>query len=907
MAAGRPFFRRTFRITRVQPDVPRDVAEEIEFHLDMRTEELIEQGVAPQEARRQAEVAFGDRPGIERECRDVDRPMVRRRRCVELLASVAGDIRRAGRDLKRRPAFALTACLTLAVCIALNTAVFSVFHSVVLKPLPYPHADRLVTLFNSYPKVGHSRAGNTVPEYFERRQAVSAFEELAVYQKRTRSVGEPGNLQRIYTMLVTPSFFRVLGVEPYLGRTFSGDEGVAATNREAVIGFGLWRELFAGDPGVLGRKLRISEVEHTVIGVMPEGFTFPGWSARLWLPLAFTDEQKSDQGRFDPYYQMLGLLESGATITQAKAQVDAWNEALIDRVPAGYAKLITEAGGFDTRIIGFQDDLIRHVEPWLYLLWGGALFVLLIGGVSLTNLLLVRSIGRLRELATHYVLGAGRVRLARQLFTEGLVLAILGGGLGLAAGAFSLRWIESIYEAYEFPRLGEVGLEPAAAGLILLLAVAVMAGSSAVAALAVHRRDLFAILRAGVANHGRGSLRLRGGLAATQIAVACILLIGAALMSLSLFKLLAIDPGFEAEGVLAGAVSLPAARYPSGADTLRFFDTVLSELQALPGATGAAFASQVPFDEMGEQSLVHPEGVERKPGDELLSPAQTVVSPGFFEVLEIPLIAGRLFEPSDDADSPPVMIVSEQLAKRHWQDARQALGQRVFRGVDPYVDLEPGEDAVWHTVVGVVGNVIQNDLTDRLGNGAFYLPLQQEVRRFGRLVVKTENPPRDLLAAARERISAVDPEIVLFWVTTMEDSVASSLIHYRIPMQLLSVFAAVALLLAAIGVYGVLAQSVAQRTREIGIRMALGGSLQEIYRWVLRGMLVFVAAGLALGLGLALPLTRLMETLLYEVRPTDPAVFLAVGILIAAVALAAAAIPARRATRIDPIEVLASE
>ncbi len=906
---GVPFFRRTLRITRVKPDVPRDVAEEVAFHLDMRTEELIEQGLTPEEARRQAEASFGDRGGIEQECREIAGPVVRRRQRSELLGSVLGDIRLAWRDLRRRPAFALTACLTLAVCIALNTAVFSVVYSVLLKPLPYPEPDRLVTLFNHYPKVGHPRALNTVPQYFEQLRAVTAFEELALHRNSTRPVGEPGAVQRVYSMAVTPSFFRVLGIEPHLGRTFAGhDEAEPAESQHVVINYGLWRELFGGVSSVIGQSLRIAGVRHTVIGVMPEGFHVPGWNARLWLPLSFSDEQKSDQGRYDPYYQMIARLRPEATIVEAKAQADAWNEVVMKQAPAGYTRLIDEAGGFDTRIVGWHQDLVRNVEPWLYLLWGGAIFVLLIGGVSLTHLLLLRSIGRLREMATRHVLGAGRVRLARQLLIESLLLASCGGGLGLLIGASSLRLLDGVYEAFEFPRLGDVSLELSSVGVILMSAVLVMGVSSTLAALAVYRRDLSGVLRAGASTPGRRSLKLRGGLAAAQVAVACVLLIGAALMSISLFKLLAIDPGFDPDRVLVGAINLPSERYVSDTDSLGFFDAALAEIQALPGVTAAAFASQVPFDGLGEQSLLFPEGGKSQySSEDLLTPSQSAVSPDFFVLMGIPLLAGRLFDGTDSAESPPVMVISERLAKRYWNSVDQAPGRRVFRGVDPYVDAEPGEDAAWTTVVGVVADAVQNDLADPPAGGAFYLPLHQDARRFGRLLVKTETAPLDQLGGVRERLSAVDPDIVYFWATTLAESLATSLIHVRIPMQLLSVFAAVALLLAAIGIYGVLAQAVAQRAREIGIRMALGGSLNEIYRWVLRGMLAFVAAGLISGLGLALPLARLMTSLLYDVQPTDPRVFLAVGIVIGVVAMVAAAIPARRAAQINPVEVLTCE
>ncbi|MEM7354294.1 MAG: ABC transporter permease, partial [Acidobacteriota bacterium] len=906
-----PGFRRTFRITRSAPDVPRDVADELDLYLDLRTEELIEQGLEPDDARRRSEVAFGNRRGVEAECRRIDEPLVRERRRSELFASILGDMRHALRDLGRRPTFALTACLTLAVCIALNTALYSAVRTILLQPLPYPEPDRIVTLFNSYPKAGFPRASNTVPEYFERRAAVPAFEEVALYDIRTRSVGEPGAIRRARSMFVTPSYFRTLGVEPLLGRNFledaAGAEILPAEERTAILSFGLWQQLFAGDPEALGQALRIEGRDHTVVGIMPEGFAFPGWDAQLYMPVTFSDEQKSDQGRFDPAFQMLARLRPEATIEQAKAQVDAWNASLIQQVPAGYGALIEEAGGFDTRIVGLQDDVLRHVAPWLYLLWGGSLFVLLIGGVSLTNLLLVRSTGRLRELATRYVLGAGRTRLLRLLLIESLVLALIGGSLGILVGTWSLRWLQD-FSAFQIPRVDEVALDAQALAAMLLLAVLVMTVSSLVAAWRVGRQDLFSILRSGSATARRGALRLRGALAAAQIAIACILLIGAALMSVSLWKLLRIDPGFEAENVLAGAVNLPESAYAEPQARQSFFDTVLNEVGALPGVTHVALASQLPLSgDSSEEGLLTPEGFDRQRGDDLLSHGHTVVSPDYFSTLEIPLLAGRLFDERDNADSRPVIIVSQAVTQRYWGTADDALGQRVYLGVEPFVDVELGQEVTWHTVVGVVGDIVLNNLTQPSQRGGYYLPYLQRSRKFVRLVIKTDRPPFDLLYGVRSRIQALDPGIVLFWVTTLEESLAGSLLHFRVPMRLLSIFAAVALLLAAIGIYGVLAQSVAQRTKEISIRMALGSSLRQIYRWVLRSMLVFVLAGLALGLAGALSLSHLMSSLLYEVQPTDPAIFGAVGILITVVALLAGAVPARRATRIDPIATLSSE
>lgn len=895
----RLYKRRTLRITRHTSDNSRDVAEEIAFHIDMRTEELIGEGMDPVEARRAAEDAFGNRREIEADCRRIDAPHMRRKRWTELFESVAGDVLRALREMRRRPGFTLMACLTLAVCVALNTAVWSVVDSIVLEPLPYPSSERLVTVFNSYPAAGTPRSITSVPDFLDRRERVPAFEEVALYQERTHSMGQPGAIYRDYSMIVTPSFFRVLGVEPFLGSTFDDEDTRPGRSPKAVIGYGPWQELFGGDREVLGRKLRIEGVEHTVIGVMPEKLTFPGWDVGLWLPQIFTEDEKAPASRLQTNYDMIALLRPGATVDQAQEQLAALDAAILAEAPPRVARTLEESG-YTSRVVGFHDDLVRDVEPWLFLLWGGAIFVLLIGGVSLTNLLLARSSGRLRELATRYVLGASRVRIARQLVTESLVLGLAGGASGLLVGIGCLRFVD-VFEVYEIPRVNQVSLDPAAAATILLLALGVMTAASTLAALAIGRQNLSGVLRAGASTGSRRDLRLRGALATVQIAVACVLLVGAVLMAASLQNLLAVDPGFDDENVLAGALSLPREHYETPEARHRFFDAVLTEIRSLPGVEDAALATQLPFSGMSSDGALTPEGFVKRPGESRVAHLETVVSDSFFSTVGIPLLAGRTFRDGDDSESPSVMIVSEEVAKRYWNGVDDALGRRVYPGIDP------GKDATWWTVVGVVGDVIENDLTDPSRRGAYYLPHRQTGIGFARLVVKTEGNPLAIVPDVRERIFALDGEIALFWVTTLAKSVQTSLISFRIPAQLLLLFAMIALLLAAVGVYGVLAQSVVRRAKEIAVRMALGSSREGIYRWVLGGMARYVVTGLALGLAGALSLTHLMDRLLFEVEPTEPVVFLAVVLVIGTAAFAAAMIPARRAMRIEPVEILATD
>lgn len=891
-----PFFRRTFRITRFRADASRDVSDEIEVYLEMRTQELVEQGMAPEEARRAAVAAFGDRRRIEDECRRIAGPLGRRRRRAEIVGSFFGDLRLALRDMRKRPADAALACLTLAICMAVNGAVFSVVRAIVLRPLPFPDPDRIVTVFNAYPNTGSPRDANSASDYFDRRERVAAFAEVALYQSRTHTLGEPGAIRRAFSMAVTPSFLPLLGVEPFLGRNFTEEETEPGKSAKALIGYRLWQDYFGGDASILGRKVTIEGDTYEVVGVLPRDFLFPGWDAELWLPVTLTEWLKSDEARHRAnYFDMLARLEPGATVELAERQLDALNRTLVDRVPARFRQTLIDSG-YTTVVRPFHADLVRGVRQPLLLLWAGALFVLLIGAVTLTNLLLVRSTGRLRELATRYVLGAGRGRLLRQLLTESLALAVVGGGFGLLAAHWSLRLV-NVFEAYQVPRVGEIRVDATGAGLVLLLAVAVMAGSGAVSALALRRENVFSVLRAGTSTVGTANLRLRGALVATQVAVAFILTAGAGLTLSSLRNLNAVDPGFEPEGVLAGALKLPPAWYPDAGSQHGFLAAVLGEIRRLPGVVDAAVASQLPFSGMAVAGPLTPEGYTREPGESVIGYTRTSVSPAYFSVMGIPLLEGRTFTEKDDEDGHPVMIVSERVARRYW-GAAGALGRRVYPGV------EPDADAEWHTVVGVVGEVLQTDLIDQDSDGAFYLPYRQSGMGFSRLAVKTAQEPYALLPAIRERIFSIDPQMPVFWVETLEESVAGTLIPFRVPMQLLLVFAAVALVLAAVGVYGVLAQSVAQRRREIGIRMALGSPRSGIYRWTLASMMVFVAAGLALGVGGALALTRLMKSLLYGVHPGDPTVFGIVVAVSGGAAFLASLVPARQAMTIDPVKAL---
>jgi len=893
---------RSLRITKHTYDTNRDVRDEVEFYLEMRTQELVEQGMDPAEAGKAALEAFGDREHIENEVREIIAPAVGAARRAELLGSFFRDVRFALRGLLKKPGFALVTCLTLAICIGANAAVFSVVNGVVLRPLPYPDADRLLTMFNIYPQAGVERGMNSAPDFFDRRE-LDAIDDVALYSQQSATLGEGISAANVFAMWVSTTFFDVLDVQPILGRGFAEDEGTPGNDAKTVISYGFWQTHFGGAESVIGEVIEVYGDPVTVVGVMPANFRFITWDAQLWFPLAFNESARS--AYHNNNWNMIGRLIPSATVEQAQEQIDALNASLIATYPADGQHLLLDAG-YATIVRGYQDDLVSEYRAPLFLMWGSVAFVLLIGAFNVANLLLVRSSARLQELATRFVLGASRWRIARQLLTETLVLNIVGGAVGLALGAWSLRFL-STFEYYQVPRLNEVSADWQTALFTLGLAVAMAWFASLVPALAIRRGDLYGVFRSGAANvqaapsssSGR-LLSVRGALIVGQVAVAFVLLAGGSLLLASLINLWSVDPGFESDNLIAGAIIMPDTRYPDAVARASFARTVAQELAALPGSSGAALATQLPFSGTEMTDVLTPEGYVRESGDAIIAHFRTGVSPGYFDTMGIPILAGRDFDLRDAADSPPVLIVDERLARKYWPD-ETAVGQRVV------FDLNAEEGDELATVVGVVGEIVQNDLDDNDPNGGFYRPHTQSGSSLLRIIVRHASDRTAAVTAVRDRMRDLDPEMPVFWMQTMDDSVAERLIPRRVPMIMVLSFAGVALLLTVIGVYGVLAYAVAQRTKEIGIRVALGCTHRDIYGLMFRQAIAVIGIGLSLGVVGALLSSRFLASQLYEVQPADPIVLGIVAIVIASVGLLACLVPTRRATRVDPMVALRSE
>lgn len=813
------------------------------------------------------------------------------------------DVRFGLRQLGRERAFSAVVLLTLAICIAANVAIFSVVSTVVLRPLPYANAHRLVTIYNSYPGAGAERASNAGIDFFLRREKVPALDEVAVYQGSGHTVGEAGSTERLETLRVSASFFRLLGVAPALGRTFTEDENEAGQAQKVVLTHGFWQDRFGGAADAVGQELRVDGRPYTVIGVLPASFRFvvqPG--VRFFVPIAFTEEERTMDSWHNNNFQMVGRLAPGATIEQATAQIAALNESLVEQSSIPNVRQLVKDVGFHTVVVDAQADLIRDIRDLLYLLWAGAAFVLLIGCVNVANLMLARAHARTAELATRLALGARRRRLARQILTEAAVVAVVAAALGLALGQLALQALSGL-GLEDLPRGAEIALDARALLFTLALAVGAALVFGMIPALHVARGDLQSVFR----EEGRGgtasrrTMVLRSALVTAQVALAFVLLMGAGLMVRSFRAAAGVDPGFEPEGVLTAAVALPQARYPDDEARRRFTDALLGQIRALPGVVAAGVATDIPFSGDYSSSVLFPEGWQPRPGESVISPFQTTVSAGYFPALGIELVEGRVFTDTDGPGDPGVVVIDEQLARRFWPD-RSALGQRVIHGHAPG-DPGIGEDS-YATVIGVVKTVKQMQLTALDQVGAYYFSARQDPFARPTLVIRTRTEPTVVATGVRGVITRLDPEMPLYDVRPMTDRVARSLASRRAGMVLLGVFGGVALFLAVVGIYGVLAYAVAQRTREVGIRMAMGSSADAIFRLILRQGLAVTALGLAAGGAASFGLGGLIRSLLFGVTPTDPAVMGGAGVLLALVAAVACAVPAWRATRVDPAVAL---
>jgi predicted permease len=815
------------------------------------------------------------------------------------------DLKYGVRSLLRDKGFALTVLLTFSVCIAANAALFAIVNSVVLRPLPVSDANSILILSNEYPKAGVAGANDSSSgDYFDRLREMTVFESQAIFRPRNQTMELNGSPQQIRGMLVTPSWFRLLRVSPALGRVFTEEDGEIGSDQKVILSHGLWQQLYASDKSAIGRELRISGRPFTIVGVMPAHFNFIDPDVRLWIPLAFTAEQKTIHHSNNWYH--IGRLKPGATLQQAQAQVNALNNENLERFPE-FKELLINAG-FNTKVRLLQDMLTGGVKGTLYLLWGGAALVLLIGGLNIANLALARLALRRKELATRIALGAGRAQLMRQLILENLGLALLGGMGGVVLGAGLLRTLNAIGLEH-FPRAGEVHMD----GTVVLVSLAL----SLAAGLFVGLFPLASVPKIGISDAlhedsrtgttGKKSRGVRRLLVAAQIGFAFALLVGAGLLLASFRLLLQVDPGFNPHGVVTASVGLPRSRYPN-AELLRdFMNRALPAVRAIPGVSLAGATEAIPLGGNHNDSVILAEGYQMKSGESLVSPLNISVTPGYFEALGISMVRGRSFDDRDNETAARVIIVDERLAQHFWPD-RDPIGRRMCFPGNAKNLLQIDEHTVWLTIVGVA-RTLRYESLDGSGApvGAYYLPNSQQPANGFTFALKTTADPGSVVRGLRSEIARLDPDLAVFDVHSMSERIDLSLSSRRTSMLLANAFGGVALFLASLGIYGVLAYLVARRTREIGIRVALGSTRAGVLKLVLREGFQLVAIGLVLGIIGAASLQKAVATEIYGVRPLDPLVLASVMALLAIVALAACAVPARRAMRVDPMVALRNE
>ena len=822
------------------------------------------------------------------------------------MGAIQDDFRFAFRALRARPGFVLAAILTLALGIGANTAIFSVINAFMLKPLPYPDGDRLVEVHNTYPGNGLENAGVSIPDFIDRREQAPALADLGLFTWNSFNLAANGPPERLLGLVATPSLFSTLRVSPQLGRAFTEEEAMPGNDRAVVLTHALWTNRFDGDADIVGRDVRLNGDSYRVVGVMPEGFSFPNRDIDLYVPFAFTPEQRSDEERGNEFSMSIGRLAPGATIEQLNAQMDAIVQSNKDRFvgvsdrAASYVDFLDRTG-FTGRAQSWREYLVGDVRVTLLVLQGVVVFVLLIACANVANLMLTRVLGRARELATRAAVGADRARVARQLVVEGVLLGLGGGVVGLALSYVVIRLIE-LFGIDRSAQNFDVAIDPRVLGFAFLVSVATGVIFSLLSVAALWRMDMQQVIKEGGGQTaGRGARFVRGVLVSLQVAMAATLLVGAGLLLRSFEKLLDESPGFEPEHVVAAQLELSGSKYGDEEARRAFLDTVLSNIDAQPGVEQTGIVSVLPFNRDGAQASYRIEGYTPSSGESPPHGHSRIVSADYFGALGIPLIAGRTFDTAiDRPDAPHAVIIDELLADRYFADDNP-IGRRISNRTD-----DEG-NPTWSTIVGVVGTIKHQRLDETPSKETYYHFYRQRPAGGASLVARTSLPPATAGRQVREAVLAADPEQPIFNMMSMNDRIERSLGDQRAPTLLLSVFAVVAVLLAVVGIYGVLAYVVGQRTTEIGVRMALGAQASNLLALVLGQGAWLVGAGLVAGLLAALALTRFLASLMFGIPALDPLTYVIVPLLLIAVGMAACGLPAWRATRISPVAALRHE
>ena len=805
------------------------------------------------------------------------------------------------RKLSRSPGFTAVAILTLALGIGANTAIFSVVHAVLLEPLPFERPAELYGLWHTGHGIGIPQIEQSNTTYTVYHDLNESFSELGLYQSSfSMSLTEVGEPVRVEVSSATASLFGVLGVPALVGRTFAEDEDDPGAPDVVLMSYELWRGRFGGDAGILGRRLLLNGTPWEVVGVMPPEFTFPREDTELWIPHVILPEEL---GKANFSFDAIGRLKPGVTVEAANDELARLLRQMPEIYPGELTVGLLESAQLTPYLSPLLEDIVGDVSQVLWILLGTVSFVLLIACANVANLFLVRAESRQRELALRTALGASRGDVVQYFLTESLALSLLGGVLGTGLAAAALRGLVA-FSPDNIPRLSEVGLHPAV--LAFTAGVSLLSGLffGLIPVIRYRRSNLVSAINEGSlrASVGRETNLVRSALVVAQVTLALVLLIGSGLMARSFLELSNVRPGFEPDNLLTLRLSLPRAEYPEPDDVARFYQRLLSELESLPGVTSVGAISNLPMTDGQNNSGTVLEDYPLKP-DEIPPIVRTnYATPGYFEALGIPLHEGRTFEPRDHEQPTGAVVLSASLAKEFWPDT-SALGRRVARGL-------PTEHTSWYTIVGVVGDVRDDGLSQEPtpmiyfpviglgGEGGDWTPRTMSV------AVRTATDPMSLAAAARERVWALDAKLPVMRLRTGEAVLEESTARTGYTMILLGIASSVALLLGAIGIYGVISYVVSQRTREIGVRMALGAGRSEVSRMIVGQGMRLALMGVALGVLAALMAMRLMASLLFGVTTSDPTTYVATATLLLVVTAVASFIPARRAANLSPVKAL---
>jgi predicted permease len=862
--------------------VERELDAEVSSYLDQLIDEKLAGGMNPGEARRSALIELEGVEQVKEKVRDV--------RVGAFVEQLWQDTRYALRMLRKNPGFTSIAVITLALGIGVNTAIFSLVDGILLRPLPYQQPDRLVRIINSQRQLGLDTWGLSPANFASLRDDNHSLEAVAAYSTSGANLTGNGEPERVSIGTVSADFFKVLGIPPLLGRTFRGGEDTPGNNGVCVISYGFWQRRFGGDPNIVGKSLELNSAAAEVVGVMPAGFSFPRPEIDLWTPLALNPVRTA------PYFlRAMGRLAPGVSPTEAQAETTAvlWDYARQHPDSSESRIPLDQGSALKTIVTPLKEAMVGNTEKPLLILLCAVGLVLLIACANVANLLLARATSRVREIAVRFALGASPSRVARQLLTESLVLAFIGAACGAILAWVGVRMldklpIEGIARIEVVTVDGRVLGFTAGIGLLTGLLFGLMP------ALRAYRMGMVAAMHEG-GRGGTSSRRSSSVLVAAQFALSFVLLIGAGLLLKSLQRLESVDLGFNPDKLLTMVVSLPSRKYSKPEQSLQFYQSLLDRLRSLPGVRTAGLTTNIPFagDDNSDNFIV--EGHEQESGGQGVQGQLLAMTPGHLEAIGIPILRGRDFLETDNNNSQSVAIVDETLARMYWPDG-DALGKRV----------ETTGDMQWMTIVGVVGGIKQDELAEKL-QPHIYAPLAQSPALLSKLVIRTDGAASGIVGAVRDEVARLDRDIPVYSIRSMHDVIGRTLNSQRLTNLLLTSFSVLALLLAAVGIYGTMSLYVGSRRNEFGIRLALGAQPVVLLRSVLREGLVLIGAGIGIGLAGSLALTRTMASLLFEVSPTDPVIFTGVSLVLIVVALIACFVPARRASRVDPITALRHE